>query len=69
MLGLLDLHPELRDAPEAAPHVALLRDVEPRIVFRRQRFNAEVHAYNDAVGLWPTSVLARLYRFGPAGPL
>ncbi len=69
VLGLLDLHPDLRDAADVAPQVLLLRDVEPRLVFRRQRFNAEAHAYNDAVALWPTRVLARLYGFAPAGLL
>ena len=69
VLALLDVHPELRDDPAVAPQALLLRQVEPRLVFRRQRFNAEVHAYNDAVRQWPTRLLARLYGFGTAGRL
>jgi LemA protein len=69
VLALLDLHPELRDEAGVAPWVALLRDTEPRIVFRRQRFNAAAHAYNDAVRQWPTRLLARLYGFGTSGLL
>jgi LemA protein len=69
VLALLDLQPELRDQPDVAPHVALLRETEPRIVFRRQRFNAAAHTYNDAVRQWPTKLMARLYGFGTAGLL
>lgn len=69
VLGLLDLHPELRDHPDVAPQVLVLRETEPKLVFRRQRFNAEMHAYNDAVRQWPTRLLARLYGFGTAGRL
>lgn len=69
VLALLELHPELRELPEVAPSLQALREAEPRLVFRRQRFNAEAHAYNDAVRQWPTRLLARLYGFGTAGRL
>jgi LemA protein len=69
VLALLELHPELRDDPAVAPQVARLRQVDGRLAFGRQRFNAEVQAYNDAVRQWPTRLLARVYGFGTAGRL
>jgi LemA protein len=69
VLALLDLHPELRSADTVAGPAAGLREVEPRLAFARQVFNAAVQAYNEAVRQWPTQALARLYGFGTAGRL
>ena len=52
-----------------APLVKALREAEPRLGFARQLFNEAVQAYNDAVRLFPTRLLARLFGFGTAGRL
>ena len=52
-----------------APHVVALRDRAPQLVFARQLFNDAVAQYNEAARQFPTRVLARLFGFGPAGPL
>lgn len=69
-LALLDQHPELRDDPAgAAPQVAVLREIEPRLAFARQLYNDAVTSYNAAARQFPTRLLTRLFGFGTAGRL
>jgi LemA protein len=69
VMALLDQHPEVTAEATTAAHVATLRETEARLVFARQLFNEAAQAYNDAVRLFPTRLLARLYGFGTAGRL
>jgi len=67
--ALLDQHAELRAEPAVQAHVAELSVLDQRLSFRRQLFNQATHRYNEAVGQFPTSLLAPLFRFEQAGTL
>ena len=67
--ALLDQHPEALALPEVADSLAVLREVEPRLVFSRQLFNAAAADYNQAARQFPTQLLTRLFGFGTAGRL
>lgn len=69
VMALLDQHPAVLASPAAAAHLAALREVEARLGFARQLYNDAAAVYNDAVRLFPTRMLARLYGFGTAGRL
>ena len=69
VMALLEQHPQVLADTTAAAHMATLRETEARLVFARQLFNEAAQAYNDAVRLFPTRLLARLYGFGTAGRL
>ena len=69
VLALLEQHEALRDDAAVAPHAGVLRDSIARLVFSRQLFNEAADRYNTAAHLFPTRLLASLYRFGPAGRL
>jgi LemA protein len=45
------------------------RDADARLAFARQLFNEAAEAYNAAIALFPTRLLAPMFRFGPAGRL
>jgi LemA protein len=69
VMALLEQHPEvLRDAAVAEP-LMQLRHSHERLVFARHGYNEAAQAYNEAVRLFPTRLLARLYGFGTAGRL
>lgn len=69
VMALLEQHPQVLADPMAAAHRATLQETEARLVFARQLFNEAAQTYNDAVRLFPTRLLARLYGFGTAGRL
>lgn len=69
VLSLIELHMELRHDPTIAPHAQTLRDSGPRLLFARQLYNEAAGNYTEAVQLFPTRLLAELYRFSPAGRL
>jgi LemA protein len=69
VLSLVELHLELRHDPAIAPHAEALRDSGPRLAFARQLYNEAALAYTEAVQLFPTKLLAELFRFSPAGRL
>jgi LemA protein len=69
VLSLLDQHAELRGRPDIDAPAAVLRDTAARLAFTRQLFNEAAQAYDSAVLQFPTSLLARIYRFAPAGRL
>ena len=69
VMALLEQHPQLLSDATVAAHLASLREAEARLGFARQVFNEAAQAYNDAVRLFPTRLLARLYGFGTAGRL
>ena len=45
-----------------------LAGLDTALSFARREFNAAVAAYNDAIGQFPTLLLARLFSFRPAAP-
>lgn len=57
----------LRHAAGIAEPAAAWREATSRLVFTRQLFNDEAAVYNDAIALFPTRLLAPVFRFGPAG--
>jgi LemA protein len=69
VMALLDQQPAMLADTTAAAHVAALRETEARLGFARQVFNEAAQAYNDAVRIFPTRLLARLVGFGTAGRL
>ena len=69
VLALLDQHTELRTLEAITVHVAVLRDSAARMAFARQLYNEAAQAYDRAVLQFPTNLLARVYRFEPAGRL
>lgn len=60
---------ELRGRGEIAEPAAAWRDAHTKLGFARQVFNEATAAYNEAVTLFPTRLLAPMFRFGPAGRL
>ena len=60
--------PEDLDA-SLANAVAELVSTEQQLAFARQLFNTAASSYNQAVHQFPTSMLAPLFRFSPAGQL
>jgi LemA protein len=68
VLALLEQQ-QARLAPAAAAQLAALLELDARIGFARQVFNEAAKAYDEALAEVPTRVLARLYRFTPAGRL
>lgn len=69
VMALLEQLPGALSDPGTASSLAALRESDARLVFARQRFNESAQEYNDAVRLFPTRLLARLYGFGTAGRL
>jgi LemA protein len=71
-LGLVHALLERRSADETDPLsavVAELASVDQQLAFARQLFNTAALSYNRAVHQFPTSMLAPLFRFTPAGQL
>lgn len=69
VLALLEQQDSLRHDPAVVPHAATLRDSAAKLAFSRQLFNEAADVYNSAVRLFPTRLLAELYRFGTAGKI
>jgi LemA protein len=67
--ALLEPHAASPAAPERAAQAAALADATQRLAFARQLFNDAVRRYNEAAQQFPTSVLSRMFGFGPAGVL
>ncbi len=58
---------ELRAQAAVAAPAAAWREAVTRLGFARQLFNEEAAAYNEAIAMFPTRLLAPVFRFGPAG--
>lgn len=67
--SLLDLHPEAASEEPVAQALTELGRLDERLRFRRQLFNQAVARYNEAIAQFPTSLLAPMFRFAPAGGL
>jgi LemA protein len=69
LLALLEQQPELRQSAEVAPLLQAWTEGQGRLAYARQRFNEAAEAYNGALALFPTSLLARGFGMAPAGTL
>ena len=67
VLALLDQQPELRLQDPVATLAAGWRDGQARLPFARQLFNEAASAYNEALGVFPTQLVAKGFRLGRAG--
>jgi len=67
VLALLDQHTELRLQDPVAPLAASWREGQARLPFARQLFNEAAAAYNDALGVFPTQIVAQGFNLGRAG--
>ncbi len=69
LFALLDQHPQAREVATVPACMAQWKDADQRLKFARQVFNEAASGYNDACAVFPTRLLARLFKFGPAGLL
>ena len=69
VLALLDQQSELRFTDPVAALATTWRDGQARLPFARQLFNDAAVAYNDALGLFPTQLVAKGFGLGRAGLL
>lgn len=69
VFALLDHQGDLRHIEQLPGLVATWRDGDARLAFARQLFNDTSARYNEAIALFPTSLLVRLFGFAPAGRL
>ena len=67
VLALMDQQPELRLQDPVAAQAAAWREGQARLPFARQLFNEAASAYNEALGVFPTQVVASGFRLGRAG--
>jgi LemA protein len=69
VLALLDQHPELRTQEPVAAWALAWYEARKRLPFVRQAFNETATAYNNALAVFPTSLAARMFGFGPSGQI
>ncbi len=69
VLALFEHDIGLRGRAEIATPAAAWRDAQTKLGFARQLFNEAAAAYNEAVSMFPTRLLAPMFRFGLAGRL
>ena len=67
VFALLDQHAELRAQDPVSAPVAAWGAWEPRLVYRRQKFNEAAFIYNAALTQFPTRLLVPLFGFRRAG--
>ncbi|MDP3224282.1 MAG: LemA family protein [Rubrivivax sp.] len=67
VLALLDQHTDLRSQDPVAPLTASWREAQARLPFARQNFNDAAAAYNEALAVFPTQIVARGFGLGRAG--
>lgn len=67
VLALLDQHADLRQQDPVAALAQSWREGQARLPFARQLFNEAATAYNDALGVFPTPLVARAFKLGRAG--
>ncbi len=69
VMALLDQHAELRDGEPVVALATAWHHCQARLPVAREVFNDAAAAYDEARVLFPTRLLMRLFRFGPAGRL
>jgi LemA protein len=67
VFALFEHDVNLRSQDAVKAPAAAWREAMTRLGFARQLFNEEAAAYNEAIALFPTKLLAPMFRFGPAG--
>jgi LemA protein len=67
LFALLEHQGELRLQTDVATGSAAWREADLRLAFARQLFNEASADYNEAIALFPTRLLLRMFRFGRAG--
>ena len=69
LVALIEQRGALAADAEVATQLRALAELEPRLAFARQVFNAAAEAYDVALGQFPTRLLEPVFRFSPAGRL
>lgn len=69
VLALVEQQADLRLHEPLAGLVRGWHEQQPRLAFARQLFNETAGAYNEALTVFPTQLLVRLFGFGRAGRL
>lgn len=69
VLNQIESDAELHANDAVATQMLALFEFGPQLIEQRQRFNTACRAYNDAIGQFPTSLLAPVFRFETAGSL
>ncbi len=67
VFALLEQAPQAREAAPVAAGAAAWRESQSRLAFARQLFNDAAQAYDEAIALFPTRLLAPMFGFAPAG--
>ncbi len=67
VFALLESSSALDAASAAAEASAAWREAAQRLTYMRQRFNDAAAAHDEALGVFPTSLLVGLFGFAPAG--
>jgi LemA protein len=67
VFSLADAASETAREPDFAEAATRWRESSARLVYARQRFNDAAAAHDAALRAFPTSLLVRLFGFGPAG--
>ncbi|MGI6768423.1 MAG: LemA family protein [Bacilli bacterium] len=66
LLVVQERYPELKANTNFQEMMKQLRDTEDKISFSRQFYNDTVLAYNDKTELFPTNIVAGMFKFKPA---
>ena len=69
MFALVEAYPALKADPGMSRLIDELTALDARVAFARQAFNDAVLDYNSAIGQFPASLVARLFKFRTAEPL
>jgi len=67
VFALLDHNAGLRMNAAVTEPAAAWRDASTRLAFSRQLFNEAAEPYDEAIALFPTSLLVGMFRFDKAG--
>jgi len=62
---VMENYPDLKSSQNVSQLMEELTATENRIAFARQHFNDEVMRYNTSIQLFPGSVVAGMFNFGP----
>lgn len=69
VLNQVESDPALHADEGVATQMLALFEFGPQLIKARARFNQATRIYNEAIGQFPTSLLAPVFRFEAAGPL
>lgn len=67
LLNQVEADPALHTDDLVATRMLALFELGPRLIEARRRFNRAAAVYNDAIGQFPTNLLAPMFRFDRAG--